>query len=163
MARPQVRVAAAMPTGQVSGEDEDPSAELDPVFERVDISPPSISLLSQVTGQVLDFGQVSSGAYWREQARTRASRESRAPSFTDLGVNLVLDMDPRRTAAPAELSSWPAAGPPAGHTFVEAVAAAYEAGLPVSFAGLFAGETRRRISLPGYPFQRERYWIETAS
>ena len=58
--------------------------------------------------------------------------------------------------------------PPAGNTpaprgefgFPEAVAAAYEAGLPVSFAGLFAGEARRRLSLPGYPFERRSYWIE---
>ena len=40
------------------------------------------------------------------------------------------------------------------------VAGAYEAGLAVAFAGLFAGETRRRVSLPGYPFQLRRYWIE---
>jgi acyl transferase domain-containing protein len=43
---------------------------------------------------------------------------------------------------------------------MEAVAGAYEAGVPIDFAGLFAGEQRRRISLPGYPFQRERHWIE---
>ena len=42
---------------------------------------------------------------------------------------------------------------------VAEAAAAYEAGLPISFAELFAGETRRRISLPGYPFQRRRHWI----
>ena len=51
------------------------------------------------------------------------------------------------------------AGTDAEDRFVEAVAAAYEAGLPVAFAGLFAGETRRRISLPTYPFQRRRHWI----
>ena len=36
----------------------------------------------------------------------------------------------------------------------------YEAGLPLRFDGLFAGEERRRIALPGYPFQREHYWVE---
>ncbi|MDE2838208.1 MAG: acyltransferase domain-containing protein [Chloroflexota bacterium] len=46
------------------------------------------------------------------------------------------------------------------HGFVEAVAGAYEAGLPLSFPGLFAGESRRRVTLPGYPFQRRRHWIE---
>ena len=70
-------------------------------------------------------------------------------------------------AAPAVLSSLqrpakdeapPAPGSDGG--FVEAVAGAYEAGLPIRFEGLFAGEERRRIALPGYPFQRERYWIE---
>ncbi|MCY4582828.1 MAG: SDR family NAD(P)-dependent oxidoreductase, partial [Chloroflexi bacterium] len=44
--------------------------------------------------------------------------------------------------------------------FVEAVAGAYEAGLSLSFPGLFAGESRRRVALPGYPFQRRRHWIE---
>ena len=48
-------------------------------------------------------------------------------------------------------------------SIVDAVAKAYEAGLSVSFAGLFAGESRCRISLPGYPFQCKRYWIETGN
>ncbi len=46
------------------------------------------------------------------------------------------------------------------HGFAETVAGAYEAGLPLSFPGLFAGESRRRVALPGYPFQRRRHWIE---
>ena len=32
----------------------------------------------------------------------------------------------------------------------------------MDFTGLFAGEERRRISVPGYPFQRQRHWV-TAS
>ena len=43
--------------------------------------------------------------------------------------------------------------------FVEAVAGVYEAGLALSFEGMFAGESRRRISLPSYPFQRRRHWV----
>lgn len=43
---------------------------------------------------------------------------------------------------------------------MDAVAGAYNAGLALSFDGLFSGEERRRIELPGYPFQRERYWID---
>ena len=46
-----------------------------------------------------------------------------------------------------------------GGSVEEAAAAAYEAGDPVSLAGLFAGEERRRVALPGYPFQRRRFWI----
>ena len=44
--------------------------------------------------------------------------------------------------------------------FLDAAARAYEAGLPVSFEGLFAGEVRRRVSLPGYPFQRRAHWLQ---
>ena len=45
--------------------------------------------------------------------------------------------------------------------FAAAAAQAFEAGIPLRFEGLFAGEARRRISLPGYPFQRRRFWIDT--
>ena len=47
-----------------------------------------------------------------------------------------------------------------GDGFVEAVAGAWEAGLGLRFEGLHAGELRRRLSLPTYPFERERYWVE---
>ncbi len=47
-----------------------------------------------------------------------------------------------------------------GNTWAQAAARAYEVGKTVSFAELFVGEKRRRIPLPGYPFQRRRYWIE---
>ncbi|MYB32782.1 MAG: acyltransferase domain-containing protein, partial [Acidobacteria bacterium] len=50
-------------------------------------------------------------------------------------------------------------GPGAAGGFTAGVAEAYEAGLDINFEGLFAGETRRRIALPGYPFERRRYWI----
>ena len=43
--------------------------------------------------------------------------------------------------------------------FAGVVSAAYEAGLGVRFAGLFAGERRRRVALPTYPFQQRRYWV----
>ena len=71
---------------------------------------------------------------------------------------------PEATEAPAVL---PALVSPSGNGnpprlddgFVRAVAGAYEAGLDISFAGLCAGEVRRRIALPTYPFQRRRHWI----
>ena len=47
-----------------------------------------------------------------------------------------------------------------GNGFLKAVACAYEAGLTVSFRALYAGEYRRRVSLPGYPFEPRRFWID---
>ena len=73
--------------------------------------------------------------------------------------------DGLRALAEADEAREPRAVPHGGGTpqrdgaSVAEAAAAYEAGLPVSFAGLFAGEARRRISLPAYPFQRLRHWI----
>jgi len=36
----------------------------------------------------------------------------------------------------------------------------WRAGVRLEAPGLFAGETRRRIPLPTYPFERRRYWME---
>ena len=47
-----------------------------------------------------------------------------------------------------------------GDGFIEAVSGAWEAGLGLRFEGLHAGELRRRLSLPTYPFERRRYWVE---
>ena len=91
---------------------------------------------------------------------------------------MVVEIGPDAVLAPAVAPAWPSPADgggnhgapavlsslrrnaPSDNGFVEAVAGAYEAGLGVSFAGLFTGESRRRISLPGYPFERRRYWIE---
>ena len=49
--------------------------------------------------------------------------------------------------------------PERADAFVSAVSGAYKSGLPVDFRGLFSGEERRKINIPGYPFQRRRFWV----
>ncbi|MDM8560648.1 SDR family NAD(P)-dependent oxidoreductase [Candidatus Parabeggiatoa sp. HSG14] len=34
------------------------------------------------------------------------------------------------------------------------------AGVPINWAGFYANEQRHRLSLPTYPFERQRYWID---
>ena len=120
-------------------------------------------------------GQLLDGGYWRRHAREPVAFASGARSLADFGVDVILEIGPRSVLAPMASSTWPnsvpapvvlssiqpapAASPAGTGGFSEAVAAAYQSGLPIRFEGLFAGETRRRISVPGYPFQRERYWL----
>ena len=33
-------------------------------------------------------------------------------------------------------------------------------GVGVTWGGMYAGEERRRVELPTYEFERERYWVE---
>jgi acyl carrier protein len=53
-----------------------------------------------------------------------------------------------------------AAGRPEGTDLEAAAARRWLAGETVDAAALFAGQERRRIALPTYPFERHRYWIE---
>ena len=140
--------------------------------------------MSDLTGRVMDPDQISgmrhTGAAGRRRIRHRSV--AAAETLAALGVDVVIEIGPDAVLAPPLAEAWPktaenaavptllsslrqspggeeAAARHADSDFVEAVARAYEVGLGVSFAGLFAGETRRRISLPGYPFQRRRFWL----
>ena len=144
----------------------------------IEVAPPSVTLVSSVTGRVMESGDALDEAYWRRQAGEPAAFDRCAETLADLGVQVVVEIGPDAVLGPMVASVWPessggTAGPVALSSlrrdlqgddgFVEAVAGAYQAGLGVSFAGLFAGETRRRISLPSYPFQRRRHWIDLAN
>ncbi len=152
--------------------------DLEAALANTAIAPPSLALVSNVTGRVMGPGETLDAAYWRRQAREPVAFASGVRTLADRGVDLVLEIGPHavlgpmvslawpksdRTPAPAVLWSLrqPSDNAPAGNsTFVKAVAGAYTAGLPIRFAGLFAGETRRRIALPAYPFQRRRHWVD---
>ncbi len=162
LARPKARMAAAVPAGDPSGSQSDPLANLEAVLKGVEARPPSLALVSQVTGQLVDPAKAPDTAHWLAQARAHPPLHRCAKKLADLDVAVVFEIGAQSTPGPVPLHAWSESAKPPHETFAEAVAKAYEAGLPVSFAGLFAGETRRRISLPAYPFQRKRHWIEVA-
>ena len=47
--------------------------------------------------------------------------------------------------------------------FLEALGALWMSGVEVDWSTLHAGQASRRVSLPAYPFQRSRYWIERSA
>ena len=138
-------------------------------MEGVAVASPALAFVSSVTGRVME-GALDE-AYWQRQARESVAFDRCVETMAELEVQVVVEIGPDAVLGPMVASAWNGTGVPAmlsslrrdsqgDDSFVAAVAAAYEAGLAVSFAGLFAGETRSRISLPSYPFQRRRHWIE---
>ena len=131
---------------------------------------PSVPLVANVTGRILKSGEVLDGAYWRLQARAPVAFGASVRALQRFGVGVLVEIGPQAVLGPMAAAAWPTSGEgpivlssvgqDAG--FIKAVAGAYEAGLPVSFGGLYAGERRRRVSLPTYPFQRRRYWVQGA-
>ena len=167
------------------------SVLLDPILDAlqtaldgVAVRPPSLTMISNVTGRAVESRQVLDGKYWRRHARGPVAFAAGVRTMAELGVDLIVEIGPRPLLAPMAVSAWPESaqaspqalpslGPPPagsprgsgsskGRTFVDAVAETYEAGLPIRFQGLFTAERRRRISVPGYPFQRERHWLEAS-
>ncbi len=151
---------------------------LEASIQDIPFAPPSTTLLSNVTGAAVAPDAILDAAYWRRHARERVQFRSCVETLASLGVDAVVELGPHAVLGPMTALAWPeSAGvePPAVVTsllrpradtppadtedaFVAAVGAAYEAGIPVQLEALFAGESRCRVALPGYPFQRERFW-----
>ena len=156
--------------------------DLETALAELAFAPPSLPFISNLNGRTVGSGRALDAAYWRRQMRAPVAYRACVETLAGLGVDAVVEVGPHAVLGPMTTLAWPDAGglaepavvsslrrpatgeePPApgsGGGFLEAVAGVYEAGLPLRFDGLFAGEARRRIELPGYPFQRERYWVE---
>jgi acyl transferase domain-containing protein/NADPH:quinone reductase-like Zn-dependent oxidoreductase len=154
--------------------------ELEAVFNDISVHQPSITLVSNVTGQPAGREQQMDGVYWREHARSPVQfRRCVETLAEELGIDAVIELGPHAILGPLVSVNWPqGAGtattpvvlqsllrpsfdgsePERADAFLSAVAGAYKASLPVDFKGLYAGEERRKINIPGYPFQRRRFW-----
>ena len=157
--------------------------DLAAVFDDIAVSAPAVPLVSNLTGQPVESGKRMDGDYWRRQARQPVAFRSCVETLAaELGVDAVIEIGPHAILGPLVSLNWPPGNgvvsspivlqsvlrptadgsePERAEAFIRAVAGAYGAGMPVDFKGLFAGEERRKIAIPGYPFQRRRFWAPT--
>ncbi|MDE0191794.1 MAG: polyketide synthase dehydratase domain-containing protein, partial [Gammaproteobacteria bacterium] len=153
--------------------------QLEAYFDSVYVAEPEIVVVSSLTGRQVEPGARLDGAYWRRQAREQVAFSASIETLAGLGVDVVVEIGPHGVLGPMVSLGWPSTDSQAPAvlsslrrpsrdesladvegSFATAVARAYEAGVALDFPGLFSGEERRRIALPGYPFQRRRHWIE---
>ena len=174
-----LRVATRMGRVQRARPGQDPAGALgglDEALAGLTLSEPSVTLVDGADGRVVESVQELDSAYWRRQV-TESIGSGPVRTLARLGVDVVVRVGAGSQLDRAIHDAWPEAGgvptvlsasvSPAGYGgspdpdqgFLRAVARAYEAGLDISFAGLFAGEVRRRVSVPSYPFQRRRHWV----
>nr|ASV46953.1 hypothetical protein [uncultured bacterium] len=148
-----------------------------PFVERVRgvrLRPPAVPYLSNVTGTWITAEEATAPAYYGRHLRETVR-------FADNVAELLADPDwacvevgPGHTLAslvrqqPAgrdrlvvgSLPS-PARERPDGAAMLEGLGRLWAAGVPVDWDGFLAHEQRRRLRLPTYPFERQRYWIGT--
>ncbi|HWX45365.1 MAG TPA: SDR family NAD(P)-dependent oxidoreductase, partial [Solirubrobacteraceae bacterium] len=139
------------------------------VAESIDYNPPGIPIVSNATGELLSAEWACSADYWvrhvREPVRflegARSLAAARVTRLLELGPDGVLSaMTQEIVAADGAIVAEPLlrGGRPEAQTLLRALGEVWVRGVHVDWAAVFAGSAAKRVSLPTYAFQRERYW-----
>ncbi|MFE2757737.1 beta-ketoacyl synthase N-terminal-like domain-containing protein, partial [Actinosynnema sp. NPDC059335] len=145
-------------------------AELREVASRITPRAPRLTFVSDLTGERAEPGDPD---YWVRHARGATRFRDGMAALVALGCTRFQEVGPGGDlAAPAAecLAAAGASGTPVPSlrpnrpevgTVLTAVSRLHVAGQAVDWAAVFAGRGARRVPLPTYAFQRERYWLPT--
>ncbi len=163
------------------------SKEMEPILEafrqqvsRLALKEPRIPYVSNVTGKRVNGNDVSQAEYWarhlRETVQFASGLEelSAEPNsiFVEIGPGRDLSALVRRyienhSAEPdnpgqrvINLLRHPQQAVPDAAYLLGRIGRLWLWGVDIDWGGFYGNEKRRRISLPTYPFEGERYWIE---
>jgi acyl transferase domain-containing protein len=142
-------------------------AAFERVAEAVTYRRPSMPLVSNVSGKLIDEGM--SAAYWVCHVQEAVRFADGVKALHEAGADTFIELGPR----PALLGQVPACLPDADPTLLaslparreevagilEALGALWVRGYPMAWERLFTAGGRR-VPLPTYPWQRKRYWLE---
>lgn len=143
---------------------------LEHAARRVPCQPAQIPLVTNVTGQFLAAGERLDGAYWRQQARQpvrfgdaiAALYTAGYRHFLEVGPSPVLSSMGKRCIADPALQWLPSLH--RGHadwdTLLASLARLHCLGATIDWKRFDQPYGRQRLSLPTYPFQRQRYWLD---
>ncbi|OJH33933.1 type I polyketide synthase [Cystobacter ferrugineus] len=141
-------------------------------LRRVRLQPPQRPFLSNVTGTWIREEEATSAEYWGLHLVRPVRFAEGLARLAEVEGQLLLEVGPGNTlgrlasrqdgAAP---TVWPTLGSKRevgseGERLLGTLGRLWVEGVEVDVAGLSRGESRRRVPLPTYPFERERYWVE---
>ncbi|HEV2129862.1 MAG TPA: polyketide synthase dehydratase domain-containing protein, partial [Longimicrobiaceae bacterium] len=135
----------------------------------IEFAPPRIGLVSNVTG-ALAGSEIADAVYWRKHVRAPVRFADAVAALHAEGCNAFLEIGPaptlvgmaRRCLPSAEALWLPSlrSGRPDTQQLLETLALLYTRGADANWRAVERDEGQRRIPLPTYPFQRQRYWAD---
>jgi myxalamid-type polyketide synthase MxaB len=138
---------------------------------QIQFNVPRIPLVSNLTGQFWQPGRIPDAAYWVRHLREAVRFSASIGLLHQQGYELFLEVGPNPTllgmatrCVPAETGLWlPSlrSGQDDWSQMLKSLAGLYTHGIEVNWTGFEQPYVRgrRRVSLPPYPFQRQRYWF----
>jgi len=156
------------------------SADFDPILdefskyvEQFNLAPPKLPFISCLTGEFITTEQATSGSYWAQQLRNTVMfrkgitsiAENEDVIFLEVGPNTHLSSLVRRNK---EVVNKKAIITTLGkadciedrYKVITALGNLYTIGININSDNFFKDIKPVKISLPAYPFERKRHWID---
>ena len=145
-------------------------------FERkaqeISYSAPQLGLISNLTGKQVENGKVLEASYWRRHVREPVRFFDGMQTLFEQGHKLFLEIGPhpillgmgRECVQEGSLDWLPSLRKGRGdrQQIMHSLARLYCLGSKINWRELDRDSGHRKVSLPTYPFQRQRYWIDSA-
>jgi acyl transferase domain-containing protein len=127
-----------------------------------------------VRGELFPPERVLDAAYWRRQACAPVEWARGVRTLAEAGCTVLLEIGPSPALLGLAASCWPESaalptlvaslrrGIPDTAAVRQALARLYVSGVCPDFAAVHRPWTHEKLALPTYPFQRQRFWVETS-
>ncbi len=159
------------------------SAMMDPMLEplraavaQVRLRPPARPIVSTVTGEPMTAAQATDPGYWAGHARATVRFSKAVQCLLQQQHDLFLECGPRSTLSSLVRQHFTADRPgvaiptladsQAGHAewaaMLFALGSLWQSGVSIDWEAFAVHEDRRRVPLPTYAFERQRYWVDPA-
>ncbi|RCJ21835.1 polyketide synthase [Nostoc minutum NIES-26] len=138
------------------------------------LHPPQIPYISNVSGTWITDTEATDPSYWAKHLRQTVRFAQGVEELLQESDRLFLEVGPGRTLStfvlrhpskkPEQITLASLRHPQDQQSDVaflqNTLGQLWLAGVQIDWSGLYTDEHRQRLSLPTYPFERQRYWIE---
>jgi acyl transferase domain-containing protein/acyl carrier protein len=155
------------------------SAMMDPMLDAFEVhaatmnfKQPGIEFVSNVTGRVLAEDEPTDASYWRRHVRGTVRFNQGMNTLLGKNPSLLIEVGPNPVLLGMAKAARPQMTVPCVPTLrrgrdewqcaFEALQQVYLAGAPIDWEGVYRDWPVRKLALPTYPFQRQRYWMTAA-
>lgn len=156
-----------------------------PLLNRITNTKPLLPFISNVSGSYFNDSDLSNKSYWGRHLRETVRFHDGVSRLLDDGYRIFLEVGPGNTLVSfvcSSFASWKAVHHDHNENilalssvrhfrqhqndsvyFLNSLGRLWQHGVDVDFSSFYEGESRYRVSLPCYPFEKKKCWINPVS
>lgn len=138
----------------------------------ITFSAPRIPLCSNLLGGILEPDTTPDASYWRDHIRAEVKFAEGMQALANSGMDAFIEIGPSpvllgmgKRCLPDSKSAWLPSlrqNQDDWQIILDSLGKLYTRGADVNWTGFDSGSARRKVTVPNYPFQRQRYWLEAS-